>query len=90
MKQNGKFVVGLVDKHSPLGRLYLKKKQDNIFYRWATFYSTAEIILQLNKVGFKNLATVQTVFGNIKNIEHIQQFRHGYGEGGFVVIKAEK
>ena len=90
LKQNGIFIVGLVDKNSPLGRLYLKKKQDNIFYRWATFYSTDEIFLQLNRVGFKNLEAVQTVFGNIKKIKNVQQFHQGYGEGGFVVIKAEK
>lgn len=89
LKHNGRIIVGLVDKKSPLGRKYLKSKQDNIFYRWATFYSTDEIILHLNKIGFKNIETVQTVFGNIKNVKQVQQFCQGYGKGGFVVIKAE-
>lgn len=89
LKSNGRFIVGLVDKNSPLGRKYLKMKHDNVFYQWATFYSTDEIILQLNRIGFKNFATVQTVFGDLKNIEQTQPFKQGYGKGGFVVIKAE-
>ena len=44
LKSNGRFIVGLVDKNSPLGRKYLKMKHDNVFYQWATFYSTDEII----------------------------------------------
>jgi len=87
LKQNGSLIVGLIDKSSHLGRVYLKKKQDNVFYRRATFYSTDEIILQIERVGFKNLVTVQTVFDNTKNV---QQLRQGYGEGGFVAIKAKK
>jgi len=89
LKANGKFILGLVDRNSPLGQIYLAKKQQNVFYRLATFYSTAEIISLLEQNQFTNIQTVQTVFGNLAEIAAIQPYKNGYGEGGFVVIKAE-
>ena len=44
---------------------------------------------KLKKANFENFAMVQTVFGDLKNIERTQPFLQGYGTGGFVVIKAE-
>ena len=89
LKSNGKFVVGLVDRNIPLGQIYLAKKEQNVFYRLATFYSTEEIISLLEQNKFKNIQIVQTVFGNLTEVKAIQSFKNGYGEGGFVVIKAE-
>ena len=57
--------------------------------RSATFYSTAEIISLLEQNEFKNMQMVQTVFGSLAEIKVIQSFKNEYGEGGFVVIKAE-
>jgi len=90
LKHRGRFIIGFVDKNSPLGMKYLSKSQNNVFYRWATFYSTDEIIQHLTKIGLKNIVTLQTVFGDIKEIKRFQQFQHGYGEGGFIVINAAK
>ena len=89
LKATGKFILGLVDRNSPLGQIYLAKKEQNIFYRLATFYSTAEIISLLEQNQFTNILTVQTVFGNLTEVTAIQPYKNGYGEGGFVVIKAE-
>jgi len=89
LKANGKFILGLVDRNSPLGQIYVAKKQQNVFYRLATFYSTEEIISLLEQNKFTNIQTVQTVFGNLAEITEIQPFKNGYGEGGFVVIRAE-
>lgn len=89
LKTDGTFVLGLVDRNSPLGRIYLAKTQQNVFYRLATFYSTQEIISLLEQNEFKNIQTVQTVFGNLMKVKAIQSFKNGYGEGGFVAIKAE-
>jgi len=89
LKTNGKFILGLVDRNSPLGQIYQAKKQQNVFYRLATFYSIEEIISLLEQNEFNNIQTVQTVFGSLAEIKAIQSFKKGYGEGGFVVIKAE-
>jgi len=90
LKQKGRFIIGFVDINSPLGRDYLRKKQNNVFYRWAIFYTVDEIIVHLKRNGFHLVATVQTVFGDLKSIDQVQSLRHGYGEGGFVVMNAEK
>jgi len=88
LKPKGNFIVGLVDKNSPLGKIYLAKKQENVFYQLADFYSSEEIISLLEKNEFKNIQTVQAVFGKLSEITATQSFKNGYGEGGFVVIRA--
>ncbi len=39
--------------------------------------------------GFGEIEVVQTVFGDLRSIRQIQLFKEGYGDGGFVVIKAK-
>ncbi|MCG6959654.1 class I SAM-dependent methyltransferase [bacterium BMS3Abin03] len=88
LKQDGTFIIGLVDKNSPLGIAYQRMKENNKFYRLATFYSTDEIINYLKECQFRDFKIVQTVFGDLKDINQVQRFKPGHGEGGFVVIKA--
>jgi SAM-dependent methyltransferase len=90
LKPAGSFIIGLVDRNSSLGKIYEIMKEQNKFYRFATFYSTDEVIKLLKENGFKNIEVVQTVFGELPKIKSIQLFKEGYGEGGFVVIKAKK
>ena len=90
LKPEGTFIIGLVDKNSPLGKLYEKMKGQNKFYRYATFYSTDEVKKLLEKNKFKKIEIIQTVFGELSAIHNVQSFTKDYGEGGFVVIKALK
>ncbi|RMD96854.1 MAG: SAM-dependent methyltransferase [Calditrichaeota bacterium] len=90
LKPNGRFIVGLVDRDSPLGKFYEKMKNENVFYRVATFYSSDEVTHYLKEVGFGDIEMVQTVFGDLQSIKEIQPYKEGCGEGGFVVIKATK
>jgi ubiquinone/menaquinone biosynthesis C-methylase UbiE len=90
LKPGGSLIIGLVDRESPLGKIYEAMKEQNKFYRLATFYSTAEVIRYLQQVQFGNIETVQTVFGDLDSIGEIQPFKAGCGEGGFVAIKAIK
>ncbi|MBF7097741.1 class I SAM-dependent methyltransferase [Alkalibacter mobilis] len=39
LKKNGKFIIGLVDSESPLGKIYKEKKDGSVFYKDAIFYS---------------------------------------------------
>ncbi len=89
LKPGGYFIIGMVDKDSPLGKIYLAKKHENVFYQLADFYSSEEIISLLKENKFKNIETVETVFGALTEIKSIQSFKKGVGKGGFVVIKAE-
>jgi SAM-dependent methyltransferase len=90
LKPGGNFIIGLVDKDSPLGKIYEEIKDQNQFYKSATFYSTEEVIQLLLQNKFENIQTVQTVFGDLEEIIHLQNFKEGYKEGGFVVINAVK
>ena len=90
LKPGGSFIIGLVDKNSELGKTYERLKEQNKFYRYATFYSTEELKELLSKIGFKNLEIVQTVFGELSAIKSAQNFKKGFGEGGFVVICANR
>jgi len=90
LKPAGAIIVAFVDKNSPIGQVYLKHKHENKFYKEATFFSTEEVLCFLKKTGFQNFQIVQTVFGLSSDIHEVQSYKSGYGQGSFVVIKAEK
>jgi len=88
LKPWGSFIIGFVDKHSQLGKQYLRYKNENVFYKIADFFSTKQVLEILKNTGFKDSEIIQTVFGELSLINEVQNFREGYGEGGFVVIKS--
>jgi ubiquinone/menaquinone biosynthesis C-methylase UbiE len=87
---NGRFIIGMIDKDSSLGAAYESMKNQNEFYRMATFYSVDEVIGYLKETEFGDFQIIQTVFGDPESMNEIQPFQTGYGQGGFVVIKANK
>ena len=90
LKKGGDFIIGFVDKDSPVGQIYLEHKAESVFYKEATFYGTEELYELLEKNNFNPIETVQTIFGNLPEINKVQEVKPGYGEGSFVVIKAVK
>jgi len=90
LRKGGPFIIGFVDRDSPLGRTYEERKEENLFYREATFYGCTEVLSLLQRSGFKPPRVIQTVFGRLEEIHQVQDFRSGHGEGGFVVIRAAK
>ncbi|MGA1863813.1 MAG: class I SAM-dependent methyltransferase [bacterium] len=90
LRDKGAFLIGFIDRDSPLGRLYQKQKEKSVFYNAATFYSVQEIIFHLKETGFKEFSFSQTIFSDLKEIKKIERIEEGYGEGSFVVIKAIK
>lgn len=87
LKSNGFLIVAMIDRESKLGQFYQTHKQDDEFYRNATFYSVPEVEALLTQAGFSGFSHQQTVFST-ENISHA--VKEGYGVGGFVVIKAMK
>ncbi|MBN2275885.1 MAG: class I SAM-dependent methyltransferase [Bacteroidales bacterium] len=90
LRKNGVFIIGFVDKNSPVGKVYFRNRNQSVFYKDADFYSTEEVYGYLSETGFKTETTLQTVFGMLNTITEIQMSKNGYGEGSFVVIKAKK
>ncbi len=86
LKREGYFILGFIDKNTVLGKEYVKKQHNSLFYRNAKFLSSKEVITRLNYIGFKIETIRQCIFTN-KSKNNILE---GYGEGGFVVIKARK
>lgn len=86
LKPGGSLIIGLIDKESPFGQKYQEKKKDNPFYRDAHFHSVPETTEWLNKAGFKKFEYWQTLITAAD--DEPEEPREGYGQGGFVVIKA--
>ena len=75
---------------APLGKYYQQIKEKNPFYKEAKFISTKELVNILKKVGFKNFTFVQTIFHKPEDIKQVEPVKNGFGEGSFVVVRAEK
>ena len=91
LRNNGKLIVGFVDRESNLGKSYkILKGKKRKFYKEANFYSAEEVLELLKKHGFGNFAVFQTIFRPIKEIKQTEKPEEGSGRGGFVVICGEK
>lgn len=90
LKNGGFFIVGFIDKNSPIGKQYTKLKTNSTFYKQATFYSTSEVLILLEKSDFTYFEMTQTVFGKLDEINNVQNFKTGFGRGTFVVIRSKK
>ena len=91
LKWDSSFIIGFVDKDSPMGKTYLKKSKRNKFYKLAHFYSTPEIIILLNQTDFFQVEVIQTLFTDSpQSVKSIHNWKKGFGKGGFVVVKAFK
>jgi ubiquinone/menaquinone biosynthesis C-methylase UbiE len=90
LKYGGYFINGFVDKNSRVGRIYQKNKQKSVFYRTAGFFNTEEVVRLLKKTGFRKFKFRQTVFNELDKIKQTESVKEGYGDGSFVVIRAQK
>jgi len=84
----GTIVIGFIDRESYLGRQYSLEKEHSRFYKNATFYSANEVRDYLKRAGFHAFQFAQTVFG--QNETNGDQVKKGFGDGGFVAVRAEK
>lgn len=88
LKPNGNIIIAIIDKESHLGQILVREKNENKFYKDATFYSVPEMIELIETNDFNVTDIFQTLTG-IEN-ERIESPFEGFGEGGFVVIKGRK
>jgi len=85
-RRGGCIVVGFVDRESELGKRYLDKRNESVFYKEAAFFSSQEVCGYLTEAGFEDLTFRQTLIpGETKGM-----VQDGFGKGAFVVIKGIK
>ena len=88
LKNNGKIIVGIIDKDSFLGKFYQKK--ESVFYGKAKFFSVAELTNLIKNIGFNKFSYSQTIFELSDKVSSIEKPQNGFGNGSFVVISAAK
>ena len=90
LKENAYIIIGLIDKHSSLGKKYEQKKKNSNFYKDATFHSVEEIRRALKNTGFNNFEYCQAILPGDTDDCSGAKIKSGYGEGSFVVLRAQK
>lgn len=90
LKPGGMLIIGFIERNSFLGKLYEQKKDRNIFYKDATFFSVEEVVSLLGNAGFGLLSFYQTIFKNSNKDLEVEPVQTGFGEGAFVVVRALK
>jgi len=90
LQPGGFILIGFIDRVSPLGRAYEKLREDNVFYREATFFSTEELLFFLSQSGFGEFVFRQTIFQLPETMKEVEPALPGYGKGSFVVVRGEK
>lgn len=88
LEPGGRLVQGYIDRESEFGQYYQEIKDENPFYKDATFVSTDELIATLENHGYTDLEIAQTVFEPPGEHEKVDEPRSGYGEGSFVALSA--
>lgn len=88
LKPNGEIILAIIDKNSELGKKYELEKSSNKFYKDAHFHSTEELTAILQQSHFQKFQYWQTLTSLKEN--EIEKPEKGYGQGSFVVIKANK
>lgn len=88
LRNEGKIIVGLIDKNSFLGRFYQEKS--SAFYSSANFIAVEEAVAMLEESGFEKMSFYQTLFKMPEQITKTEEPLRGYGKGGFVVIAGSK
>ena len=86
VRPGGRLIIGLLDRDSPLGKVYGEKASGSRFYRTARFLSVAEALGMMEAAGWQATDVRQTVFGG----EGPEEVLEGHGQGLFAVIAARK
>lgn len=90
LKTEGFIIIAMIDKNSRLGKKYVKRKNENKFYKNANFHSVKKIQGILTKTGFNNIDCVQAILPSDIKGNYIPEVKQGYGKGSFVVLRAQK
>lgn len=90
LRPGGSILIGFIDRDSALGRAYEARKEEDVFYREATFYCASDVAALLRAAGFEGFAFRQTIFRDRAGMRHVEPAKEGHGEGSFVVVRGVK
>ncbi len=92
LEPRGKLVLGMVLRDCPYGRFYDElKNRGHHLYRYASFYSFAEVGELLEQAGFAIDNVVSTLFQRPGEVREMELPRPGFSpEAGFTVVVAGK
>jgi ubiquinone/menaquinone biosynthesis C-methylase UbiE len=92
LKTGGRLIVGIINRESPWGQLYLKKKAEgHPIYRYATFYNVYEIVKMIEEAGMAVEAYSSTLCQPPSEIPYEGSVHNELIENaGFVCILARK
>lgn len=90
LRPDGKIIIGMLDKDSPLGKLYEAKKEESKYFKYANFYSVNQVLEWLKISGYNNIHILQTISRKPEEITELEPIREGHGDGLFVAILAQK
>src|SRR3972149_1718506 len=90
LKSGGRFIIGFIDRESPLGKKYELMKESSTFYKGATFYSVSQVMNILVTAGFSDFKMCQTIFSNPKDMVKYDPIQESHGKGGLVVLRGIK
>jgi hypothetical protein len=88
LRPGGRLVIGFIDRESTLGRIYLSRRNESVFYRDAAFLSAGEVGKLLADAGFTIDAWAQTLSRPLAETLDIEPVRPGRGQCAFVVASA--
>ncbi|MHA1616279.1 MAG: methyltransferase domain-containing protein [Candidatus Njordarchaeales archaeon] len=92
LKRGGYLIIGFIDRNSPWGRFYLRKKErKHPFYKVAKFYSVEEIEEILKDLDFRIHKLVSTLFRSPLQTPTYEEPVNGLvPQAGFKIIVARK
>jgi len=88
LENNGKLIIGIIDRDSFLGKFYQAKR--GAFYKEANLLTVKKLTDLLKTTGFGKFSYHQTIFQLPSKINSIEKPQKGFGKGGFVVVSTQK
>lgn len=87
LKKRGTFILGFIDRNSQWGQYYEQNSSRRNFFRSP---SPEEILAIFKKINLEFKEAFQTLFQPPPDIKQEEKPKRGFGQGGFVVLKAIK
>lgn len=92
LKRDGGLIIGIINRESPWGQLYMKKKTGNHpIYKYARFYSIKDAVKMITKTGMSVHEYSSTLCQPPSETPYKEAAHKGLADGaGFVCILARK